>query len=107
MTATSRVQALERLTQDGGRPDALLVDYHLDHDLTGFDAIYGVRKYLKADIPAAVITADRSDEVRSLLGAKYLPALNNPANPNRLRALLTSLLATGPFGRAPLFEFRL
>lgn len=95
MTATSRVQALERLAQDGGRPDALLVDYHLDHDLTGFDAIYGVRKYLKADIPAAVITADRSDEVRSLLRAQYLPALNKPVKPNRLRALLTSLLATG------------
>lgn len=83
-------QARSRVAS-GSRPDILLADYHLDHDLTGCEAIYGIRQALGRDVPAAIITADRSDETRRFMRAQYLPILNKPVKPNRLRALLTSL----------------
>ncbi|MBW0147545.1 PAS domain-containing hybrid sensor histidine kinase/response regulator [Marinobacter arenosus] len=84
---------LERLGTDAA-PAVILADYHLDDELTGCEAIHAVRRRLGRDIPAAVITADRSDDTRRLMRAQYLPILNKPVKPNRLRALLTSLLST-------------
>lgn len=74
--------------------DIILADFHLDDDLTGCQAIRTVRRHFDRDIPAAVITADRSDDTRRLITAQYLPILNKPVKPNRLRALLTSLVAS-------------
>ncbi|MBN7770454.1 response regulator [Marinobacter daepoensis] len=97
VAAHSREHALATLKEEQLTPQAVLADYHLDHGQTGFDAIHGVRKYLGMDLPSAIITADRSDETRALLRAQYLPVLNKPVKPNRLRALLTSLVASSSF----------
>lgn len=94
LTAASKSGAVELLAQTGRIPEIILADYHLDNERTGYDAVHGVRRYLGRDIPAAIITADRSDETRKLLRAQYLPILNKPVKPNRLRALMTSLLAS-------------
>ena len=40
----------------------------------------------------APVVADRSDDTRRLMRSQHLPILNKPVKPNRLRALLTSLL---------------
>lgn len=94
LLATGGDEALEQCRRENAVPDAILADFHLDHDRTGCEAIYAVRRLCKADIPAAIITADRSDDCRQLLRTQYLPVLNKPVKPNRLRALLTSLIAT-------------
>ena len=44
-------------------PNGLLVDYHLDHG-NGLDAIAELRGEFGADLPAILITADRSPHVR-------------------------------------------
>lgn len=88
--AASDVDALEELTDV---PQVILADFHLDNERTGCEAIHNIRRSLDKDIPAAIITADRSDETRKLLRAQYLPVLNKPVKPNRIRALLTSLLS--------------
>ena len=93
ITAGSEAQALEMLEHTGRIPAIILADYHLDNERTGYDAVHGVRRYLGRDIPAAIITADRSDDTRRLLRAQCLPVLNKPVKPNRLRALVASLLA--------------
>ncbi|WP_165856021.1 NahK/ErcS family hybrid sensor histidine kinase/response regulator [Marinobacter sp. JSM 1782161] len=74
-------------------PEAILADYHLDDGRTGCEAIYAIRRAVGRDIPAAIITADRSDACRRFLKTQYFPVLNKPVKPNRLRALLTSLFA--------------
>ncbi|WP_166263289.1 NahK/ErcS family hybrid sensor histidine kinase/response regulator [Marinobacter caseinilyticus] len=74
-------------------PQAILADFHLDHGRTGCEAIDTVRHALAAHIPAAIITADRSDLCRQTLQLKNLPVLNKPVKPNRLRALLSSLVS--------------
>lgn len=92
--ARSEAQALALLDSGKHPPSVVLADYHLDNHKTGCEAIYGVRRHLDRDIPAAIITADRSDDTRQLMRAQYLPILNKPVKPNRLRALLTSLLGS-------------
>ncbi|WP_228702909.1 response regulator [Marinobacter gelidimuriae] len=86
-------QALEYLRQTNNVPAALLADYHLDDKKTGWQAISAIRKLLGTPVPAALITADRGDELRTLMRAQGLPILNKPVKPNRLWALLTSLLS--------------
>ncbi|MDX1598677.1 MAG: NahK/ErcS family hybrid sensor histidine kinase/response regulator [Marinobacter sp.] len=92
MTARSDNEAQELLAAEEQSPSVILADYHLDNNLTGCEAIYSVRRKLDRDVPAAIITADSSDNIRRLVRAQYLPILNKPVKPNRLRALLTSLL---------------
>ncbi|HEY9118681.1 MAG TPA: response regulator, partial [Marinobacter sp.] len=87
VTAGSEAAAIDQ----GQEADIILADFHLDDNLTGCEAVYAVRRHFGRDIPAAVITADRSDDTRRLITSQYLPILNKPVKPNRLRALITSL----------------
>ncbi|SFM62972.1 hybrid sensor histidine kinase/response regulator [Marinobacter zhejiangensis] len=96
LVAASAEEAIDQCSESEEVPDAILADFHLDHDRTGCEAILAVRRHCNLDIPAAIITADRSDESRRLLQALYLPILNKPVKPNRLRALLTSMVAALP-----------
>jgi CheY-like chemotaxis protein len=65
----------------------VLVDYHLD-DGNGIDAIVELRRRFGADLPAILITADRSPRVREEARARGVPMLNKPIKPAALRALL-------------------
>lgn len=68
-------------------PAAILADYHLDEG-DGVDAIVALRWKFGADLPAALITADRSPEMRERAAAKEVAVLNKPLKPASLRALL-------------------
>lgn len=94
LTATHEQDALQQIERTGIVPEVMMADYHLDDDKTGTDAICYVRDALGIDIPAMVITADRSDECRQLFRGLGLPVLNKPVKPGKLRALLTHLLQT-------------
>lgn len=76
-----------RLLDSGGcKPDFLIVDYHLDHQITGVDIL----RYLSAEhgirVPAIVVTADRSDEMRNQVTREGYRVLHKPLKPHRLRA---------------------
>jgi CheY-like chemotaxis protein len=73
----------------------IIADYHLDGDLRGDDAIAMIRKAAGQDIPALVITADRSDEVKASLAQARVPMLNKPVKPAQLRALMRNMLGNG------------
>ena len=66
----------------------LLVDYHLDEG-NGIDAIVALRRRLGSQLPAILITADRSPHVREAARLRDVPVLNKPVKPAALRALLT------------------
>ena len=76
-------------------PEVILADYHLDNDLLGTDAVMNLREFFGLDIPAVVLTADRSTECRQLFRELGLPVLNKPVKPGKLRALLTHILQSG------------
>lgn len=65
----------------------LLVDYHLDRG-NGIAAIRDIRRQFGQTIPAILITADRSPQVRAAAREEGIVVLNKPVKPSALRALL-------------------
>jgi Na+/proline symporter/CheY-like chemotaxis protein len=80
--------ALAVLDASDTEPDGLLVDYHLDGG-NGVGAIAALRHRLQRDLPAILITADRSARVREEARAAGVHVLNKPIKPASLRALIT------------------
>lgn len=90
-TAADRAEAEARIGREGFRPDIVLADYHLDNDHRGTELIIALRHLLNEDIPAAVVTADRSPELQSMVNAlSAVSLLTKPIKPARLRAMIAS-----------------
>ena len=88
--AADIAEALASLDASGLEPDGLLVDYHLDGG-NGIAAIAELRCRIRhdgRDVPAIVITADRSPHVREAARAEGAHLLNKPVKPASLRALM-------------------
>jgi CheY-like chemotaxis protein len=83
--------AMAALSASGLEPDGLLVDYHLDGG-NGIAAIRELRRHVGRadgrDVPAIVITADRSARIREEARAEGAHVLNKPLKPASLRALM-------------------
>jgi Na+/proline symporter/signal transduction histidine kinase/CheY-like chemotaxis protein len=67
--------------------DGFLVDYHLDGG-NGIAAIAELRRRFGRQVPAILITADRSLHVREEARAEGVHLLNKPLKPASLRALM-------------------
>src|SRR5262249_46436050 len=85
--ATEVKAAIASVAEAKAAPHGLLVDYHLDHG-NGIEAIVQLRWRFGADLPAILITADRSPRVRESARARNIRVLNKPLKPASLRALL-------------------
>jgi len=88
LTAADLTEALAAIDASGLEPDGLLVDYHLDGG-NGIAAIAELRRRLSCDLPAILITADRSLHVREEAQAEGAHLLHKPLKPASLRALIT------------------
>jgi Na+/proline symporter/signal transduction histidine kinase len=79
--------AIAAIEAADGRVTGLLVDYHLDRG-NGVAAIRDIRRRFGDNIPAILITADRSPHVRAAAREEKIAVLNKPVKPASLRALL-------------------
>jgi CheY-like chemotaxis protein len=79
--------ALAALSDAKATPNGVLVDYHLDEG-NGVEAIAALRWRFGNELPAILITADRSPAVREDARARDIQVLNKPLKPAALRALL-------------------
>ena len=95
ITASSGKNALRQLRGGAEIPDILLVDYHLDEG-DGLAAIADIRWKYGPGIPAVLITADRSPEVRDAAAAAGVRVLHKPLKPAALRALVSQLSVHRP-----------
>jgi Na+/proline symporter/signal transduction histidine kinase len=86
--ATDLAEAVDRLRASAKSPAGFLVDYHLDRG-NGIEAITELRRLFGAEIPAVLITADRSHGVRETARALAIQVLNKPLKPASLRALMS------------------
>jgi CheY-like chemotaxis protein len=86
LKAPSLELALTAISEGSTIPNGLLVDYHLDEG-NGIEAIIELRRRF-GDIPAILITADRSPDVRELARSEGVQILHKPLKPAALRALL-------------------
>ena len=81
-------EAVRALQAQGHVPDLMLVDYHLDQG-DGLAAIAEIRTAIDPGIPAVLITADRSPELRELVEGAGVRLLHKPLKPAALRAWMT------------------
>jgi len=93
VTAGSRAEAIEALDDAALRPDAAVVDYHLDAD-NGLNVIAALRGRFGAELPAVLITADRTEELRAEAAAQEIRVLAKPLKPAALRSLLAQWRVT-------------
>jgi Na+/proline symporter/signal transduction histidine kinase len=87
ITAADLDSALAAIGASAGKITGLLVDYHLDRG-NGIGAIREIRRRFGQEIPAILITADRSPLVRSTAAQEKIAVLGKPVKPASLRALL-------------------
>jgi Na+/proline symporter/signal transduction histidine kinase len=84
--ASDPATALAAIEHGAVMPSGFLVDYHLDEG-NGIDAIVSLRRAC-GEVPAILITADRSPHVREAARGKGIQVLNKPIKPAALRALM-------------------
>ncbi|OQX34721.1 MAG: hypothetical protein B0D91_11970 [Oceanospirillales bacterium LUC14_002_19_P2] len=89
LTAVDSESAQRHLTH---KPDAMLVDYHLDNGRNGGDVIRDLRQRYDLTVPTIMITADGSPQLREQLNEMEIRYLSKPLKPAALRALLSRLL---------------
>ncbi len=87
IAVTDPESAIAAIEATNKRVTGLLVDYHLDRG-NGVAAIRDIRRKIGETIPAILITADRSPQVRAAAREENIAVLNKPVKPASLRALL-------------------
>jgi Na+/proline symporter/CheY-like chemotaxis protein len=87
IAVTDPEAAVEAIEAASGGVTGLLVDYHLDRG-NGVAAIRDIRRRFGENLPAILITADRSPHVRAAARDENIAVLNKPVKPASLRALL-------------------
>lgn len=88
LPARSTEEALSLVADIGMAPDIILADYQLDGTDTGVEATRRVRAATRSEVPAILITADRSEPVRRLGAQNGMAVLTKPAELARLRPLI-------------------
>ncbi|MBV2142439.1 hybrid sensor histidine kinase/response regulator [Falsochrobactrum sp. TDYN1] len=71
-------------------PDIIIADYHLVNE-NGLDMIGFARESFATEIPAILLTADRSKEVRQRAEEENVTVLRKPLRPAALRTLLSQV----------------
>ncbi|ATN32962.1 hybrid sensor histidine kinase/response regulator [Rhizobium sp. ACO-34A] len=73
-------------------PDLIIADYHLG-DGSGIGAILRLRALYERDVPALLLTADRTLEVRAEAERQHIALQHKPVRPAALRAFITQVSA--------------
>ena len=79
----------------GWLPDLVLMDYHLDQT-SGLDAVEWLRHNVGGHLPAALVTADRTQAVRALAEERGITVVTKPVKPAALRAAISGLATQRP-----------
>lgn len=87
----SRAELLDWLDGNPAPPRVVVADYHLGDGSNGVALIDELRAHFGLELPAFVVTSDRTPNLRAGLKEKGLPMLPKPVQPARLRALLSHL----------------
>jgi signal transduction histidine kinase/CheY-like chemotaxis protein len=74
--------------RQGQKPDLAIVDYRIDHQSTGVDAIRALRAEFGADMPAIVVTGSTTASLDDEAHRHDFHLLIKPVVPNKLRAMI-------------------
>lgn len=91
---TLSIEEAEQLCREGNfRPDLILADYHLSSQDCGLTAIECFRSAYGMDLPAVVVTADRTERTAWLIQTAGCELVRKPVKPAELRALIAHILS--------------
>jgi signal transduction histidine kinase len=82
----------EILSDGAFSPAIVLADYHLHEGISGIDIVRHIRRHVSSEIPAILITADRTDVAAEAAMRNRCELLLKPIRPGELRALMKHLL---------------
>ncbi|MEM7463638.1 MAG: ATP-binding protein [Pseudomonadota bacterium] len=88
-TAADSAEACEAIVNSGRMPDIILADFHLSQE-TGIEAIHTLWTRFGNEIPAVLVTADRTPSMRARAEREGISVLNKPVRPASLRAILSA-----------------
>jgi CheY-like chemotaxis protein len=97
-TAISSEAAVALVNSESFQPELILADYHLSETLTGIMALKELEPLLEKSVPAIVITADRTEEVKVEVEEYGAQLLTKPIRPAALRAMINKTIATSRAG---------
>ncbi len=92
VTALSEQELAARTHGFADPAELLVVDYHLDNDQTGLDAIGRINARRNSPLPALMITANYSNELKNEMRRQGHTLMHKPVKPMRLKTTLTHLL---------------
>ncbi|SFC13306.1 Signal transduction histidine kinase [Marinospirillum celere] len=91
-TATLAEQLEEELASQKEGPQLLIVDYHLDTEVSGLDVAALLAGRLPRELAVLVITANHSHQLKAEVKRQGYQLLYKPVRPLRLRQALNQLL---------------
>ncbi|MFK0087465.1 NahK/ErcS family hybrid sensor histidine kinase/response regulator [Pseudomonas sp. NPDC090755] len=75
--------------------DLMIADYHLDGERNGVDALAAINAQRPTPLPALMITANYSSELKQQVRERGHALLHKPVRPMKLRAAIGHLLGNG------------
>ena len=94
--AVDGASAVELAAQEATRPDLVIADYNLPHDVNGLDIIASLQSQLPHQIPAIVLTGDISTDTLREIARHGCIHLNKPVKAQQLTRLIRRLLIKAP-----------
>lgn len=88
LDVASGEEALELIDATGVEPDICLIDYQLGDGMDGLDCLAALRDRLGDAVPARLVTANRSEEMRQRAARMGVPILPKPILPDALSDVL-------------------
>jgi PAS domain S-box-containing protein len=92
VTALSEEDLARQVDNFHAEADLLLVDYHLDNDCNGVDVVAAVNARRAAPLPALMITANYSNELKQQLRELGHMLMHKPVRPMKLKTAMCHLL---------------
>ncbi|MGN8273762.1 hybrid sensor histidine kinase/response regulator NahK/ErcS' [Pseudomonas sp. SMN5] len=92
VTALSEQDLARQVDDYRAEADLLIADYHLDHDQNGVDAVARINARRVAPIPAMMITANYSNELKQQIRERGHTLMHKPVRPMKLKIAMSHLL---------------
>ncbi|WP_422775771.1 hybrid sensor histidine kinase/response regulator NahK/ErcS' [Pseudomonas mediterranea] len=93
ITALSEQDLARQVDSDHAEVDLLIADYHLDNDQNGVDAVARINARRRSAIPAMLITANYSNELKQQIRERGHTLMHKPVRPMKLKIAMSHLLA--------------
>ncbi|AZO89877.1 hybrid sensor histidine kinase/response regulator [Stutzerimonas stutzeri] len=93
VTALSGEDLARQVDNFHAEADLLIADYHLDNDRNGVDAVARINARRASPLPAMMITANYSNELKQQIRELGHTLMHKPVRPMKLKTAMSHLLA--------------